>query len=550
MEFESLNDLDYYRKKALSIDEWRDTRLPFFEEVDTYLCPNRAIFSGNDTKGQRSDTEILTSVARLNVRTLVAGLMSGNTPQSFKWFNLVANQRDLMEDPAAKAWLYDETQAQFDTLAATNFYRAMAFHYLDASVFKCGLTLVEMSYTKTTTYTPIEPGTYTLGYDSDGNVNQVARDVEYTIAQMVEKFGLDNLSDGLREQYKSPINHNTKVQVTHYVGPNKNANPGSLRSEEKEWVSLWWEKGKASETTNAKFLRRAGYDLFPFLVTEWEDCPAFIAMPDILQLYRMISDKLLALEKELDPPLTGPAALLDENPSATPGSFIPDKGDGSAEKGVRPVYQIRFDLNAVSAEIEKVEAILRQAFFTNTLMMLSSLKDRQRTATEVIELKQELLMQFGPVTDSFNRMQDHNSDLVFSHRMKLGFVAPVPPSLDNAEFGPDYNSAMTQAQKMSGLGNVERIFNLAATMAQMNFDISKFNPDAMFDIYSEKLNAPPELIRSDEQAAAVRQAATQAQNEVAAAQSARLQAQTLKDLGTTPTDENSILERMAGAAAQ
>lgn len=551
MDLSYINELDLFKKRANAIETWRQKRLPFWREVSTYLIPNRAVIDGEDTTGERSDGEILTSIARIAFRTLTAGLMSGNIPQSFKWFNLITtaidqNRRSLMEYPEAKSWLYDETQAQYDCYAGTNFYREMPYHFLDSAAFGCGLTLVELDFEKTNNYTNCPPGSFSLGYDDRNNVNQVSRDVYFTIEQLVEKFGFENLSETLQLQYKNPERHGDVIKTIHYVGPNNHHVNGSPISAEKKYASVWWENGREDN----KFLQRMGFDEFPFLVSEWWDCPAFIIMSDILQLYRMTSDKLEGIELINNPMLTGPASLADERPTLVPGKFIPVKGEKDQPE-LRALFPQGIDLSWISAEIDKIEAIIRKGTFADTLMMLSGMKDRDMTATQVLELKQEMMMQFGPVQEFFNKMLDHNSDLTFFNRLKLGLVKPVPSVMGGVDFRPDYNGAMTQSQKTSGLQNIRNfVVDVANVAAVAPAILDKVNWDQYADILAERYNVPPDLVFPDEQVARNRQASQAQQAELAAAKSARDQAATLKDLGTTQVTEDSLLSRIAQVGAK
>lgn len=546
-----LNELDLFRRKAAAIEDWRQRRLPFMHEVDDYLIPNRAVFDGNNSAGFRTDENIITSTARLSFRTLVANLMSGNIPRSSKWFNLVTNSRDqnnnpLMENDEAKAWLSGETDAQYNTYSNSNFYAIMPFHFLDAAAFFCGLTLVELSFNKTNVYTDCPPGTYTLGYNADGAVNQVARDVQFTLEQLVEKFGLESISEPLQNQYRDPANRQRIVNVVHYVGPNNHYDHVSFLSDEKAWASVWWEKD--APTGYNRFLRRSGYDEFPYLVSEWWDCPAYLIMSDILQLYRETSDKLLSIELANDPPLTGPASLKDEGIAFGPGTYYPVKAEGE-ERGVRPVLPQGVNLEPLFQDVEKLEKIIDRGTYADVFTFFTQNVGQEKTAYEAGLINQEAMRQLVMVVESFNRMLDHNCDVTFSNRQKLGLVESIPVVLGGATFHPDYISSINQAQKLSGMNDVRSfmldISNISATFPAV---LDKVNPDKYVEAMGVAHNVPNGLINDDQTTQQIRASKQQAQMESTLAQSYRQQAAALKDLGTTPVEDNSLLSRMANAA--
>ena len=46
-------------------------------------------------------------------------------------------------------------------------------------------------------------GSYRLGVDARGRVNAMARELEFTVEQLVNEFGIDNVSDRVRDRVKA-----------------------------------------------------------------------------------------------------------------------------------------------------------------------------------------------------------------------------------------------------------------------------------------------------------------------------------------------------------
>jgi len=75
-----------YRRLYSNLTPWRNERLPFMIEVDTFIYPNRMLRTTLPDRARqqlRQDTEIITSFARLRARDLRSALLSGICPQSF-----------------------------------------------------------------------------------------------------------------------------------------------------------------------------------------------------------------------------------------------------------------------------------------------------------------------------------------------------------------------------------------------------------------------------------------------------------------------------------
>ena len=77
--------------------------------------------------------------------------------------------------------------------------------------------------------------------------------------------------------------------------------------------------------------------------------------------------------------------------------------------------------------------------------------------------------------------------------------------------------------------------------------LDKLDADAMVDEYARAKGAPPNIIRSEEQVAGIREARAQAQAEQAQAMQAAQSLQSAKTLSEMPMDEGSALDGVLGS---
>ncbi|MCY1307203.1 Bacteriophage head to tail connecting protein [compost metagenome] len=102
---------------------------------------------------------------------------------------------------------------------------------------------------------------------------------------------------------------------------------------------------------------------------------------------------------------------------------------------------------------------------------------------------------------------------------------------------------LAQAQKAVATSSIERAANFTGMLMQAGFADAgdKFNPDAAQDEYYDAIGAPPTILRSADEVAAIRDARAQAQAQQAAAEQGQALAQGAKTLSETPTGGDTAL---------
>jgi len=111
---------------------------------------------------------------------------------------------------------------------------------------------------------------------------------------------------------------------------------------------------------------------------------------------------------------------------------------------------------------------------------------------------------------------------------------------------------MAQAQKLIGIGGIERFVGFVGNLAQMRPDaLDKADIDQAIDEYGDMLGIPSKIIVPDEQVAAIRQQRAQQQQMQQAAEMAPALAQgaqAAKALSETNVQDVSALTRLIGGA--
>jgi hypothetical protein len=130
---------------------------------------------------------------------------------------------------------------------------------------------------------------------------------------------------------------------------------------------------------------------------------------------------------------------------------------------------------------------------------------------------------------------------------KQGILPEPPDSLAGREYTIEYVSVMAQAQKLAGIGNIERMAGFVAQVASLDPSvINKFDIEEAIEVYGDLVGVDPNLIKSKEEVEAIKaeQAAQQAQMQQMAAASEMVNAG--KALSETKMDEDTALAQLIG----
>jgi hypothetical protein len=276
--------------------------------------------------------------------------------------------------------------------------------------------------------------------------------------------------------------------------------------------------------------------------------PGMDALGDVRALQLLERRKAQAVDKIVNPPMRGPAALQNGRVSLLPGdvTYVDAVQPGQT---FAPAYEINTAAVAVlSQAIAEHEARIKTAFYADLWLMLSQGADQTMTAREVAERHEEKMLQLGPVMERLqDELLDPLVDRTFSILLRNGDLPPPPEELEGMELRVEYLSIMAQAQKMLGITGVERLASFVGSLAAVKPEVlDKVDFDQMIDEYGLMVGTPPALVRTDEDVDTIRQARAE---EAQAAQASALQAQAIegaKTLSQTDTQGDNALTRMLG----
>ena len=538
-------------------EQIRDFQLPFVGDFDNT--------ADKTNPARRKDLKIAHGVAWQACQVFAAGIMSGLTPPSRQWFRFAYKRPELNMNVEAMKVLDQRQEIVAYVLAKSNFYNSVHSCYMELPFGQAPLA-VFYDPKNGVRFQPMSIGTYALGVDGFGKVNTFARKYEMSLRQIVDCFGADKLPEQMQNMVENENQLSKKYVVCWLVEPNDNRLPGMIDKLNMPYRSIYWlEKSEDKE-----FLYIGGFEEWPiptarYLVNGLEAYgrgPGWFAEGDSKMLQLLKKDFLTAVELQIKPPMKGSAQLLNNGGiNLIPGGLTPVQDQ--VNQFVEPLFNVNLNLNDAKEEIIRTEDSIKRCYSTDLFLMLDNLDNNRMTAREVMERTQEKLQQLGPVTE---RMQDEFLTLIIGRVYNLidraGGFPPIPDELMDViteeDIEVDYISPLAQAQKMSGLVNVEQAIAFVGQMAQIWPEVvKKVDPLSTVSKYFEMLGAPAvmqraneevqELIAQEQQEMARQQ---QLQEGLAVAQAAAPAADAAKNLTEAAQSTNPALTSWLGVAGE
>lgn len=552
-----------YMSKVKQMEFNRQDYLKRWKSIRDYQLPYIGLFEDTadaTNYARRRDTNIYHSVAWQANEAFAAGVMSGLTPPSRQWFRLIWSSDDLKNHPEAGELLDARMNILQDVLLKSNFYNAIHSAYMELAFGQAPVAIFQDADTGVH-FVPFTIGTYMMENGPDGTVNTFAIKYEMTAQQLVDKFGADRLPSEVRVNLQNG-GHRMKYKVWWLVEPNRfhDANRAVMDKYHMKYLSLYWLEVGDPDT----FLDVGGFQEWPipvarYLVTGSETYgkgPGWFAEGDSKGLQKLEKDNIIAVELGVKPPMMGSATAVKQGINLTPGGYtVTDRGEP-----VTQLFSVGVNIEHLQQKILDLQDRIKRAYSADLFTMLERLEDKRMTAQEVMQRKQEQLTQLGPVVQRLQfEFLRKIIERVYNILDRAGiFPQPQDPELAymlaHEEITIEYISPLAQAQKMSGMTNIEQAISFIGQIAQFDQSVlDRIDWQKTVSTYYEMVGAPASMLRNDEEFMAIQQQKAQMQEEqqqkqdvLMAAQAAAPAAQAAKNMTEAVNSGNAALEQWLG----
>lgn len=535
-----------FKMLKMDFDNWKD----LYMEVRDFVFPYLGEFEGDEkNRGYHHDDELIRTMILKYANILASGMQWGITSPTRPWVKTGLADAELMKQPNVKKWFEAVDDVIMRVLSSSNFYQENQKFYLEDGVFGTAAMFVQEDWETVVRFHTFTIGEYFIGTDYRGEINTFARLMSLTKSQLAEQFDLDVN----RENIGGATNY--FYTVRHLIAPNPEYDPSKKGWRYMKYREWYWINAD-------KILKMSGYNEFPVTVGRWFNKgsdlygtgPGIWSLGDARQMQIIWRDITTAAELNVKPPMQAPSDILANGginlmPSAA-NYYNPVSGSDGA---IKPLFEVRPDFAGAVTVQQAIEDCIKEHFNVNVFQMLSEMDKDRMTAREVIELQAEKMSQMGPLVD---RMQTEilpkTIDRVFSICMRRGLFPEPPEEIQGMNIDIKYESVLSQAQQQNQITPIIDTFEQVISVA-MNSQkpevLDKLNFDAFTDKISELNGIPAELINSDENVQAIRQARAQQQQMLQAAEMAANDAQIAKTASQADLDGNNALTQVLGGVA-
>lgn len=522
-------------------------------EVRDNILPELGKFAGESRltadEEKRARNVIITTAERAN-DILAAGLQSGMTSPSQKWFLWRPQNPAVLEVGNVRAWFDEVERIMYQTLAASNFYHVMHGAYTEFGPFGIFDVLMEEDEQDVVRFVHLPVGAYYWARNARGEVDTVVWDVTYSARQLAEKFGEDNMSTGAKSMLeKDP---DARIECKWIVIPRKGYNVESSDIKDAKYAAYVIETGCKDDV----ILHESGYREFPHLTATWfqyaddvysAKSPGICALPDVRMLQHSAKRVAQAADKAINPPMRVPKAY-NQRLKLMPGAQ--NEVSTSDPNGIAPLYEINpASMTPMQAWIEQTKQSIREHFFEDVFMAFLGNERSGTTATEILETKQEKMVMLGPVIGRFMKyVLDPLLYRLFNILYRNGMIPQVPQELASAAVDVEYVSILAQAQRSSTRNAISGFVASVGQMAQLKEDVlDKLDIDQVVDELASIAGVPAGIIRPDDQVAGLRRARVEVQQQQAQMQGMQAMAQIGRDAGNIKTTPDTLAGAAAGA---
>lgn len=510
-------------------------------EIAQYQMPRAGRFFVSDTnKGNKRHNSIYDNTAIFAQRTLAAGMMSGMSSPARPWFRIATTDKDLMEYGPVKTWLYDVGERMRAVFNKSNTYNSLHQCYEELGAFGTWANFVQPDFDNVVHHYPMTVGEYALATSDKGVVDTLARQVQMTVKQMVQWFGLENCSTTVRNLYERK-SLDSWVEVVHIVQPRAEYDRTKKNGRNMPFQSVYFEPAAANWEN---VLSEGGFKRFPVLAPRWVvtgndvygRSPGMDCLGDVKQLQLEQLRKAQAIDYMVNPPLQIPTAYKDQAHKRLPGGamYVDATSPGG---GVRSAYDVNLRLDYLLSDIQDTRQRINTACYADLFLMLANDSRSGTTATEIAERHEEKLLMLGPVLERLhNELLAPLVDVTFDRLMDAGVLPPPPEELQGANLNIEFISTLAQAQRAVAAGGVDRLLSTIGQVSAVpawQQAADKVDIDQVIDDYADMYGVNPKIIVPDnvvQQRRAERAQAAQAAQAAAAAPQAVESAKTASEI--------------------
>ena len=532
----------------------KDNRAKFEADwTDAQTYADNRILDWNNVGEVPTQPKRFTSKPLEYNRTLVAGIQGYAISPSLVWFKLGMENTKLLNEYGVKDWLEQCESELLSMFNRSNFYREINPAIKDSTCLGHGVIFIDEDIENARLrFTHFPANQIYLDINGYGEVDTCFRWYSDTLRNIVEFFGIDNVSDIMRQDYENNSHWNDKHEILMCVYPRKDYNSKYKDSKNMPYACVYMELKEGF------ILLESGYNEFPFAVFEWErisgfaysSSPAMDALADIKALNIIKRSSLMIAQQSAEPSMIATEDVRDIDLSPRGVTYLPTKDSILQAARIGENYPITLQ------ELANYEQAVKDWFYVDYFLALQE-RTGQMTATEVMELQGEKAATLSTFIVSLNEFLSNVIVRSFNLLMRAGMLPEIPYGLleKKAAIKIDFTGPLAQNQKKyHQMGGTLQALSAVGPIIQMFPQAGDYiDGDALMKSTAEGMGLPQNIIREDDDVQKIREERIQAQQEAAAQQQQMAMAQGIMQnankLGQAAQDGSllqQINEQLAG----
>lgn len=562
----SMSDIHHIKRRFEKLQAEKQYWVYTWQLIAEYVRSRKATFTHEVQPGQFLTGHIYDSTASQSNHKMAASLIGALYPNGSKSIEIKPHPSLKGRDAQDVKEYFDEvTKIVIRVLSSykAGFTTSLQEYMSDQGAFGTSGIYVYASEDKDAPvrYKAVDVRESCIDEGADGFVDTWYRKFKWTVKQVVEEYGIENVSVNTAEKFHKE-QYDEMVVLLHLVEPRKFAGRGvgnmhmPVRA-----VHIEWDHDHK--------LRESGYMSMPVMITRfWKETgekygrsPAMEAMPDILEINAERQAAILAIEKALDPPL----ALFDDGTlgggvvDTSAGALSVFKVSGNLGKSSRKIIEqlvTTGELTSTYKHMLELQEIITQMFFIDRLTDLNN--DTRMTLGEA-NIRNELRGQSlgsiyeRQIVELFNPVIERTIEILIEKNM-LGVAYGSWQHQAALERGEDpliipdavlramangldvyeinYISPAIRIMRQEELTGITRLTEYALSVAQIKPEIlDNLNFDDMVRRVQELVGAPSSNVVSMDEVRKLRAARQEMQEKMQQAQMQMEATGAVKNLG-------------------
>ena len=483
-------NIDYHVRRKNSLASDRSTFDSHWQEIGERMYPEHANFTYTPSAGGKRMSKVFDSLPIHSNQLLGSGLFSLLTSSASPWFHILPVDYTLSNIREISIYLDAISKIMYHEInnPMAGFSATIHECYLEYGAFG-NLTLFVDESLENNALRFLSLPLYECYYveNAEGIVASLYRNYTRTVEYLVQKFGLESLSEET-QKLATDNKLDAKVECIHIILPRETANHLSPKSVDLPYASLY------IECTSKHLVRESGFHELPFMAARFYKSthevygrgPGSTALPDVKMLMRVAQVTIRAAQKSADPPIILPDSGFLRPLRTTPGGLnyyqrgrINSKNDIDVLPTGNPGLGIEYS--------KLLHEKIREVFFVDQLQLHTG---PQMTATEVMQRTEEKLRLMGPLLGRIQtELLGPLINRVYGLLRRAGKLPELPAILEDKPLKISYTSPIARAQEQVEANGLMRALGILEPLLKYKPETADiFNTDEMgrgvFEMFS------------------------------------------------------------------